>query len=56
MAESQSVLSNISQISSMESQSVKRKLPSECDNSAKRKKVEKENEENFNNLDDICSG
>ena len=57
MAESQGVLSNISQSSTMataESQSVKRKLPNECDNSAKRKKVEKENV--YNNLEDICSG
>ena len=37
-----------------EIQSVKRKLPNECDNSAKRKKVEKENV--YNNLEDICSG
>ena len=57
MAESQGALSNISQISTMattEIQSVKRKLPNECDNSAKRKKVEKENV--YNNLEDICSG
>ena len=57
MAESQGALSNISQISTMataEIQSVKRKLPNECDSSAKRKKVEKENV--YNNLEDICSG